>query len=218
MANIAARQSGEWKLTSTWNGGVVPGQNDNVNVGVFTVSIYPTDTARCYNLNFSSGGSVSVLDDAILEIYGSSTSYTTYSISANGTVKYKGSSTQFIPRQYFTYLEFSGSGLKDWSLNSGASTVYKLTCSSSVKLPTTGGSTTIQSIGSFDGSIFYTKTSGTKHTFFMPWYSSVNNVSFKDIDACATSPVIPRFFARNSVDNGGNQGIVFNYLPSLIMF
>lgn len=64
-ASISSRQTGNWSAASTWNGGQVPGVNDDVTVN-HTVTILAGTTAEVNSLNIGSSGKLMVYGTLII--------------------------------------------------------------------------------------------------------------------------------------------------------
>ncbi len=81
-ADIITAQSGSWTSTSTWAGGVVPGQGDNATVkNGHTVTIPSSGTKTCTNLIVESGGKLYANTGGTqryVDVYGN--------ITCNGTI------------------------------------------------------------------------------------------------------------------------------------
>lgn len=75
-ANITSRQTGNWSAASTWNGGQVPGVNDDVAVN-HTVTILAGTTAEVNSLNIGSTGK--------LMVYGTLIVHGTLTMANNGS-------------------------------------------------------------------------------------------------------------------------------------
>ena len=107
---ITSAQSGPWTTVSTWVGGVVPTQNDNVVIANgHVVTFTSTGTTNAYNLTVNSGAQIYNITGSPTYTLGSISIYGT-SIIVNGT--FGDATTEYVSGILFNQnCTLSGSGL-----------------------------------------------------------------------------------------------------------
>ncbi|MFH2036766.1 MAG: dockerin type I domain-containing protein [Candidatus Zixiibacteriota bacterium] len=73
---IVSVQSGEWRQSSTWQGGVVPDSTDNVLIASGHIVSIDDATSRCHSISFGGiDAHIDMNDDSRLSVYGDFTLY-----------------------------------------------------------------------------------------------------------------------------------------------
>ena len=97
-AQIMSDDTGNWDNTDTWDGGVVPTQNDNVFIlSGHTVTVQGSPTAEMMDLTINSGGILNAnVFFSTLDVYGNWTNNGTFTTGGWNTVTFKGNQNQLV--------------------------------------------------------------------------------------------------------------------------